>query len=271
LTADRQVYSFGKSTAALGHGKEIRKTTPRHIVALKGISCISVAAGEQHSMVLSDSGELFTFGTGRHGRLGHGSTETVNLPRCVQYFVNMNTKICHVAAGGNFSLAIDDEGNIFSFGSGSAGKLGHSVAPPYENESKPKLIKFFTDSNLKVADCTAANTHSAVLTCGGNVYTFGLNRYGKLGLGDEVDRSTPSKVKVYKPKVTAEKKLDVHGKEIVELELVRFLSVSSGDWHTMMVSEDNLLYTVGGGWFGRLGHGNQLNTPVPKVVEALRW
>lgn len=270
LTRTGQVYSFGraKSSGALGLD-EVREAKPTRISSLKGITCIGISAGEMHSMFLSDDGELFTCGKGGYGRLGHGSEKTLSRPKCVEYFVNRNIKICHISAGGNFSFAIDDEGKLFSFGAGVSGKLGHGHVEndsfaychgpcqrgDFQNQMFPTLVRYFLEKNLKVADCAAGSSHSAVLTCGGNVYTFGCNRYGKLGLGDEFDYHEPTKIN-----------LESHEREGHEL---KFLSVTAGDWHTILVGEDNELYTFGGGWFGRLGHGDQMNKSVPAHVTAL--
>jgi len=56
---------------------------PRVIESLRGVEVADVAAGGAHSACITASGELFTWGKGRYGRLGHGDSEDQLKPKLV--------------------------------------------------------------------------------------------------------------------------------------------------------------------------------------------
>ena len=75
LTRDGTVLSFGqRDSGQLGHGHVY--TSPQHeepevIEALRGVRVVAVAAGERHSLVLTDEGAVLSFGAGGRGQLGY--------------------------------------------------------------------------------------------------------------------------------------------------------------------------------------------------------
>ena len=57
---------------------------PRVIESLRGKEVVEIAAGGAHSACITSSGELFTWGKGRYGRLGHGDSEDQPRPKLVR-------------------------------------------------------------------------------------------------------------------------------------------------------------------------------------------
>ena len=68
----------------LGHGGEGTELVPRMIQTLAGKEVIGAAAGGNHTAAWTEEGELFTFGAGHSGRLGHGGDQHESLPRLVE-------------------------------------------------------------------------------------------------------------------------------------------------------------------------------------------
>ena len=65
---------------------------------MQGISCSLIAAGESHSLALSgDRGQLYTWGLGDYGNLGHGDNRFQPMPRIVE--VLLGKKCVSVACG----------------------------------------------------------------------------------------------------------------------------------------------------------------------------
>lgn len=94
-------------------------TRSRHSGALKseeyrGHLVIALAAGCSHSLALTDSGQVFSWGANTLGHLGHGDTETRAFPRRIDALAG--TKVCRVAAGEHHSCAITDSGQLFTWG-----------------------------------------------------------------------------------------------------------------------------------------------------------
>ena len=101
----------------MGHGGD--NTTQRHVptkVTGGGIDeavVSQVTAGERHSMALTASGELYAWGWGEYGQLGHGDIESLNVPRVVGGI----EAVTGMAGGGAHSLVVTAEGHVMAFGS----------------------------------------------------------------------------------------------------------------------------------------------------------
>ena len=123
LSADGAVFSFGQGRCGkLGHGDEATEWRPRRVVALEHEHAAGVAAGQQHSLVLTSAGGVYSFGSGFAGKLGHGDRRNQLAPRRVEALRGL--KVAAVAAGSYHSLAVA-EGRAYSFGDGGMGQLGH--------------------------------------------------------------------------------------------------------------------------------------------------
>lgn len=57
---------------------------PRIIESLRGKDVVDVACGGAHSAAITASGELYTWGKGRYGRLGHGDSDDQLKPKFVE-------------------------------------------------------------------------------------------------------------------------------------------------------------------------------------------
>merc|ERR1711939_824174 len=80
-----ELFTFGwSSSGQLGHGGKAEEHVPRLVEALGGKKMIGASAGERHTAVWTDAGELFTFGCGYHGQLGHGGKANELAPRLVE-------------------------------------------------------------------------------------------------------------------------------------------------------------------------------------------
>lgn len=69
---------------------------PRVIESLRGVEVVDIAAGGAHSACITASGELFTWGKGRYGRLGHGDSEDQLKPKLVsdQFLTRLSNVHC---------------------------------------------------------------------------------------------------------------------------------------------------------------------------------
>ena len=75
---------FGK----LGHGGSQWELVPRLVEALAGKKVVSASLHGNHTAVWTDEGEIFTFGNGGYGQLGHGGTQDEYVPRLVEALVS---------------------------------------------------------------------------------------------------------------------------------------------------------------------------------------
>jgi alpha-tubulin suppressor-like RCC1 family protein len=99
------LFSFGRNNyGQLGIGNQIDQCTPQVISSLKHIRIVQIACGSEHSLVLTENGEVFSWGWSEHGQLGHGNTQSLTIPTQIKFFAGH--KVLRIYAGGGFSVAI---------------------------------------------------------------------------------------------------------------------------------------------------------------------
>ncbi|XP_045600714.1 serine/threonine-protein kinase Nek8 [Procambarus clarkii] len=100
---------------------------------LANSAIIMVATGLNHSLFVTDAGEVFTCGKNTYGQLGHIGSQNPRVPARVMDPV-ARTQVTHVDCGEDFSVAVTQDGRIYSWG----GKKDHKVA--VDDPSKPKIL-----------------------------------------------------------------------------------------------------------------------------------
>jgi alpha-tubulin suppressor-like RCC1 family protein len=83
----------------------------------------AVAAGSLHSLVLSKTGQVWSCGAGWEGPLGHGDEASLCVPTRISALNDVSVSM--IAAGRAHSLAISEDGALYSWGWGKCGQLGH--------------------------------------------------------------------------------------------------------------------------------------------------
>uniref|UniRef100_M4DX63 F-box domain-containing protein n=3 Tax=Brassica campestris TaxID=3711 RepID=M4DX63_BRACM len=160
---------------------------PKLVEALKGTPCKQVAAGLHFSVFLSREGRVFTCGSNTHGQLGHGDTLDSPVPRAVEFFQSVGP-VVQIATGPSYVLAVTQDGSVYSFGSGSTFCLGHGEQ---QDEHQPRVIQAFKRRGVHILRVSAGDEHAVALDSNGRVYTWGKGYCGALGHGDENDKITP--------------------------------------------------------------------------------
>ncbi|XP_012088011.1 ultraviolet-B receptor UVR8 isoform X2 [Jatropha curcas] len=150
-----------------------------------------IACGGRHSAVITDAGALFTFGWGLYGQCGQGSTNDLLRPTSVPSL--SGTRVESISAGLWHTVCITTDGHVYSFGGNQFGQLGTGTD---QAETQPRQLDAASleGKRGKLVSCGAR--HSAILTDDGQVYSWGWNKYGQLGLGDSIDRNIPSQVPI---------------------------------------------------------------------------
>lgn len=97
-TVDGDVYSWGRGEfGRLGHGDTDTKSHPHVIEALVGHKINHIAAGGYHSGAMNDN-EVYTWGCGEYGRLGHGDTADRYIPTKVEALGNVKVTALFMGA-----------------------------------------------------------------------------------------------------------------------------------------------------------------------------
>lgn len=189
VTKSGEVFTCGdNSSFCCGHSDTARPIfRPRLVEALKGLPCKQVAAGLNFTVFLTRKGHVYTCGTNTHGQLGHGDTVDKPTPKIVQLLESVGT-VVQIAAGPSYVIAVMEDGTVYSFGSGTNFCLGHGEQ---HNELQPRVIQSFRRKGIHVVRVSAGDEHVVALDSSGYVHTWGKGYCGALGHGDEIDKTTP--------------------------------------------------------------------------------
>lgn len=259
VTLSGELYTWGDGTynfGLLGHGNEVSHWMPKRVNGpLEGIHVSYISCGPWHTAVVTSAGQLFTFGDGTFGVLGHGDRTSVSMPREVESLKGLRTVraacgVWHTAAVvevmvGNSSSSNCSSGKLFTWGDGDKGRLGHGDK---EARLVPTCVAALVEPNFCQVSC--GHSLTVALTTSGHVYTMGSPVYGQLG-NPLADGKLPTRV---------EGKLS---KSFVE-------EIACGAYHVAVLTSRTEVYTWGKGANGRLGHGDIDDRNSPTLVEALK-
>lgn len=168
------------------------------LVRSKPIVCQDVVMSKLSTGILTNDpvSNLFMCGFGPGGRLGTGDESTRFNFVCIQGGGFTQKKIVALALGQDHSIAVSQEGEVFSWGSNKYGQLGYTLPKGNHKNDNPVQLtprQIFNPFKKEVIIGAAASAiHSAVFTSTG-VYTFGKNE-GQLGLIDSDARSLETQV-----------------------------------------------------------------------------
>ncbi|XP_022618679.1 X-linked retinitis pigmentosa GTPase regulator-like [Seriola dumerili] len=178
LTEGGKLFMWGDNTEGqIGLGKESHASSPQEVSVGRPISWVS--CGYYHSALVTVDGGLYTFGERDSGKLGLG-TDQLPRHRVPQLVKSIKEAVTQVACGGGHTVALTED-DVFTFGLGQFGQLGHGT---FIFESRlPRPVEHFKKGRVRQVAC--GENHTAVITDAGLLYTFGDGRHGKLCLGEE--------------------------------------------------------------------------------------
>ncbi|CAN0913507.1 Inhibitor of Bruton tyrosine kinase [Linum grandiflorum] len=221
-----EVLSWGSgANYQLGTGNSDIQKLPCKVDTLHGSLIRLVSAAKFHSVAVGDHGEVYTWGFGRGGRLGHPDFDihsgqaAVITPRQVTSGIG-SRHVRAIAAAKHHTVLATEGGEVFTWGSNREGQLGYTV----DTQPTPRRVSSIKSKIVAVA---AANKHSAVVSDSGEVYTWGCNSDGQLGYG------TSNSASNYTPRV------------VESLKGKLFTGVAAAKSHTVALRSDGEVYTWG--------------------------
>ncbi|XP_065861404.1 PH, RCC1 and FYVE domains-containing protein 1-like [Euphorbia lathyris] len=262
VTLSGDLYSWGDgvyNSGVLGHGGEASHWIPKKVGGdMEGLHISYISCGVWHTAAVTSSGQLFTFGDGSFGALGHGDRSSTGIPREVEALRGLKTKkvacgIWHTAAAVELTTELSSPEDsdscssvkLFTWGDGDNCRLGHGDTEP---RLFPECVAALDDVNI----CQVACGHNltVALSAAGQVYTMGSNSYGQLG----------------RPKATEKIPSIVEGK--ISRSFVE--EISCGSYHVAVLTSKAEVYTWGKGTNGQLGHGDNEDRDTPTLVGFLK-
>ncbi|XP_074671835.1 RCC1 and BTB domain-containing protein 1 isoform X2 [Strix aluco] len=249
ITHNDEVFVFGLNCSnCLGTGDNQSTIVPKKLEALCGkkISSLSYGSGP-HVVLCTEDGEVYAWGHNGYSQLGNGTTNQGITP--VQVCTNLLIKkVVEVACGSHHSMALSFDGDLYAWGYNNCGQVGSGSTA---NQPTPRRVSNCLQGKM-VVGIACGQTSSMAVVNNGEVYGWGYNGNGQLGLGNNGNQLTPCRVAA------------LHG--------VCILQIACGYAHTLALTDEGLLYAWGANTYGQLGTGNKSNqlSPVQIMMEKER-
>ncbi|KAL8166307.1 hypothetical protein V2J09_007806 [Rumex salicifolius] len=249
VTMEGQVASWGRNqNGQLGLGTTEDSLVPQKLHSFDGIPVKMVAAGAEHSAAVTEDGHLYGWGWGRYGNLGLGDRKDRLFPEKV---LNADDqKMILVACGWRHTISVNTSGKLYTYGWSKYGQLGHG-----DNEDHLIPHRLEKLSNQCVSQISGGWRHTMAVTSDGTLYAWGWNKFGQLGVGDNVDRCAPVQLSNF---------------DATTCTLCKKVTQICCGWrHTLAVTDKCNMYSWGRGTNGQLGHGDSRDRNQPTIIEAL--
>ncbi|MBQ8043678.1 MAG: hypothetical protein IJ272_05960, partial [Clostridia bacterium] len=220
LTRAGEVYSFGRnSNSSLGLGIDDSYITTATKVDSENVERIS--AGQNYAVYVKDDGFVYSWGVNTAGQLGQSDKQTKSVPTLIGSVKIANGENCvtlkesethtiNVTLNNTFNLRqdiIDSTGftyksinsNIASVNSNViTGENSGFTTVVVKHETSGKIANIYVevlrDSSESVIDVKSGTDFSIALKADGTVWSWGLNNYGQLGLGDNTNYNEPKQI-----------------------------------------------------------------------------
>ena len=238
LTNYGEVYSCGRggNEGALGHGTNTsHQKSPKRIEYFydKDIIIKQISAGDTHSLFLTNEGNVYGCGYNHYYKMGWTSNAKIKSPKLINH-ASLNNNIAKIyAVGKNLSLFLTNNGVVYFCGRMFFDQVTGIMT------SNPKIINYFSNSDIKIKQISASINHTLFLTNEGKVYGCGLNSDGVLGMGEAVGEGYHS--------ISPIKYFDTFDTDII------IKQISTTDTHSLFLTEDGKVYVCGNNKDGQIG------------------
>ncbi|MBM7835578.1 immunoglobulin-like domain-containing protein [Clostridium sardiniense] len=262
VDSDGNLYTWGGNYyGQLGDGTTTRRCEPVKINGKGAIredtKIVSVSTNGHGTLAIDSEGTIYAWGYNHCGQLGDGTTTTRYEPVEIngKGAIGENTKIVSVFIGYVNSSAIDNKGNLYTWGSNNYGELGDGTTT---TRYEPVKINGKGDigENTKIVSSSTEGDgiqgHSVAVDSDGNLYTWGNNNYGQLGDGTTTTRYEP---------------VEINGKGAIG-ENTKIVSISTSIFNTSAIDSEGTIYTWGLNKYGELGDGTRTRRYEPVKING---
>ncbi|XP_071946784.1 uncharacterized protein [Antedon mediterranea] len=237
-----------------------------------------VTCGKEHVLILTESGDVYSFGIGSRGQLGHGIPNSEKEPRVIEALQGI--RVSAISCGGWHSAALSAIGDIYIWGWNESGQLGFPM------KSKPTLKaqhkKFITADSYYPTYCdketqekSSENIENKAEQSEHEILNYRTQSNNKLESSLESE-----KINEDEASCSRVKDLSSHGDVALQFAMIPSLldfpdditvsKVSCGSRHSAAVLENGDLYTWGWGKYGQLGHDDTNTLDQPTQVKMLQ-
>ena len=234
LSDDDLIYSFGHNeNGQLGLGNNESYNSPKVIESLKDVEFIE--CGEAHAFCKTFNNEVYCWGYNYCGQLGLGNRDSQNTPKLSSL---SNEDIIDIKCGCAHTLVLTSKEDVLSCGNYENGHLGRFIG----GDCSTSFEKIEELSEIIRIEC--GYDYSMCIDINNDLFLFGANEYGQLGLGDTGNRYTPIK----------------------HPSLSNIIDISKGGWHTFVKTSKKEIYAFGNNEHSQLG----INAVVARQLTPIR-
>ncbi|KAM6985977.1 RCC1 and BTB domain-containing protein 1-like isoform 2-T2 [Aplochiton taeniatus] len=228
----------------LGTGDSMSTIVPKKLDFLgrRKVASLSYGSGP-HILLATDEGQLFAWGHNGYSQLGNGTTNQGVAPVLVSGNL-LNKKVTEVACGSHHSMALTDLGEVYAWGYNNCGQVGSGSTA---NQTTPRRVSNCLQNKVAVS-ISCGQTSSLALLDNGEVYGWGYNGNGQLGIGNNGNQLTPCR--------------------LLSLQGLCVQQIASGYAHSLALTDEGLLYAWGANTFGQVGTGSKTNQLCPVQIMA---
>jgi alpha-tubulin suppressor-like RCC1 family protein len=177
---DGSLWSCGSGTyGQLGLGSTGDKYTFTKVTTNVNNDIKQIACGVYHTLIIKNDGSLWACGTNGNGQLGLGDTNTNSRNTFTQVTTNVKSNVKQVVCGSYYTFIIQNDGSLWSCGSGMYGQLGLGSASTY----KYIFNQVTKNVSIDAKQIACGYEHTFLLKNDGTVWSCGFNGNGQLGLG----------------------------------------------------------------------------------------
>lgn len=248
LTEDGRVFVFGSfrdNNGVIGLLEPMKKSMVPVQVHID-TPVAKIASGNDHLVMLTADGDLYTSGCGEQGQLGRVPERFTNrggrkglerllVPQCIRLKVKGCGRVAFrdVFCGAYFTFAVSQEGHVYGFGLSNYHQLGTKTT---SSCFEPKNLTSFKNSTKSWVAFSGGQHHTVCLDSEGNAYSLGRAEYGRLGLGENAEEKSEPTLIPGLPKIA---------------------SVACGASVSYAVSQDGNVFSWGMGTNQQLGTGEE--------------
>ncbi|CAH7145622.1 probable E3 ubiquitin-protein ligase HERC6 [Phodopus roborovskii] len=214
-----------------------------------GLKLLQAASGERHSLLLFSNHQVYSCGDNSLGQLGQKRGQNTKRPEPIKALDTLHVNL--VSCGKEHSIAVCNEGTVFAWGAGSKGQLG--IGEFKEISLTPMKVE--VPGGVKIIQVSCGHDHSLALSEDSQVFSWGNNSEGQLGLGKTIScEASPQKVK--------------------SLEGIPLAQVAAGGTHSFALSLTGTSYGWGSNKAGQLALSGKnieaMQIYKPHAIGALR-
>lgn len=243
LDFDGSIWAWGTNDVGqlgLGTVDDGLHPLPARVPDLTGI--VAIANCCSYTMALDGDGIVWTWGNNACGYLGLGTAD--GDPHPTPSRIGGVSRVVNIAASGSHSVAVREDGTVWTWGSNLWGQLGQGTED-VDSHPDPQMVEGL--SGIVAVAVGSMYAHTVALSDDGTVWARGANDYAQLGDGTNVDSSTPVRVS----------------------GLSGVVAIAAGWIHSVALRVDGTVWAWGDNGCGSLGDGTKVDRNRPVRAAGL--